>query len=96
MDFLNPALVWGTLGVAVPVVIHLLNRFRYKQVDWAAMELLRRAMVARSQRIRIEDLILLALRCLAVLLVALAFARLTYNPSPDSASGPNKSPVPSI
>lgn len=77
MDFLNPYLLWGLLGISVPIVIHLLNRFRYRQIDWAAMELLRRALVTRSRRLRLEDLLLLLLRCVAVLLLALAFARLT-------------------
>ena len=83
MSFLNPVLLWGLLGVSVPVVIHLLNRFRYREVRWAAMDLLRKALVLRSRRVRIEDLLLLALRCLAVLLVALALAR----PTMTSAGG---------
>ncbi|MFB3891167.1 MAG: BatA domain-containing protein [Phycisphaerae bacterium] len=77
MAFLNPWLLFGTLGVAVPIIIHLLNRYRHRQVDWGAMELLRRALVVRSRQVQIEDLILLALRCLAVLLLALAIARPT-------------------
>lgn len=81
MQFLNPLLLLGTLGIAVPVVIHLLNRYRYRQVDWGAMELLRRALVVRSRRIRLEDLLLLALRCLAVLLLALALARPVLTPA---------------
>jgi len=81
MDFLNPYLLWGVLGITIPIIIHLLNRFRYRQIDWAAMELLRRALIARSHRLRIEDLLLLFLRCLAILLLALGFARLTLTPS---------------
>jgi len=77
MGFLNPWLLLGLAGVAVPILIHLLNRFRQRRIDWAAMELLRRALVIRSRRIRLEDLLLLALRCLAVILIALAMARPT-------------------
>ena len=36
MTFLNPWLLLGTLGVAVPIVIHLLNRYRFRQIDQAA------------------------------------------------------------
>ncbi|MBM4018096.1 MAG: VWA domain-containing protein [Planctomycetes bacterium] len=79
MGFLNPWLLAGLAGVAVPILIHLLNRFRQRRIDWAAMELLRRAIVIRQRRIRIEDLILLALRCLAVVLVALAMSRPTLS-----------------
>ena len=77
MGFLNPWLLLGLAGISVPIIIHLLNRFRHRRIEWAAMELLRRALVIRSRRIRIEDLILLALRCLAVILIALALARPT-------------------
>lgn len=79
MSFLNPWLLLGTLGIAVPILIHLLNRFRYRRSDWAAMELLRRAVLTRSRRIRIEDLILLVLRCAAVALAAIALARPTLS-----------------
>jgi len=77
ISFINPLLLWGTLGIAIPIVIHLLSRYRHREIDWAAMELLRRAMVARSTEIRIEDLVILLLRCTAVLLIALAMARPT-------------------
>ena len=80
MAFLNPLWLWGplaALGVAVPVAIHLLNRYRQRRINWAAMELLRRATTVRARRIRLEDLLLLLLRCLALLLLALALARPT-------------------
>lgn len=77
MGFLNPILLWGTLGILIPILIHLLNRYRHKEIDWGAMELLRRALVVRSRQIRLEDILILILRCLAVLLIALAMARPT-------------------
>lgn len=80
MAFLNSIFLWGTLaaiGVAVPIIIHLLNRYKHRQVDWAAMELLRKALTIRSRQVRLEDLIMLLLRCLAILLIALALARPT-------------------
>ncbi len=77
MSFLNPWMLLGLAGISVPIVIHLLNRFRQREVDWGAMELLRRAIVLRSRQVQIEDLLLLLLRCLAVILIALAMARPT-------------------
>ncbi len=77
MAFLNPWLLLGLAGVSVPIVIHLLNRFRPRKVAWAAMALLRQATTVRSRQVQIEDLLLLLLRCLAVLLLALALARPT-------------------
>jgi hypothetical protein len=77
MGFLNPWLLLGTLAIAVPIIIHLLNRFRHRKIQWGAMELLRRAIIVRSRQIQIEDLLLLALRCLAIILLAMAMARPT-------------------
>ena len=81
MGFSNAIMLWGTLAVLVPIAIHLLNRYRHKEYDWAAMELLRRALVIRARQIRVEDILILILRCLAVLLIALAMARPTLTAS---------------
>lgn len=67
--------VAGVLLVGVPVLIHLLNRQRFKVVDWAAMEFLLRAMRKNRKRMKVEQWLLLATRCLVVLLVGLALAR---------------------
>ena len=75
MGFLNPWLLLGLLGVGVPILIHLLNRFRFRRVDWAAMDFLVEADKRNRRRIRLEELLLLLLRCLAVLLIALLVAR---------------------
>ncbi|MGA2499194.1 MAG: BatA domain-containing protein [Tepidisphaeraceae bacterium] len=78
MAFLNSILLWGGLalaGISVPIIIHLLNRYRHKQIDWGAMELLRKALVVRSRQVRMEDILLLILRCTAAALIALALAR---------------------
>lgn len=81
MQFLFPAMLLGALGISAPILIHLFNRFRYKQVEWGAMELLRKAVIIRSRKIRIEDLLLLALRCLIVIVLALALARPILTPA---------------
>ena len=67
--------VAGLIAAAAPLVIHLLNRRRYRVVDWAAMDLLREA-IARNRRIlHLRDLLLLILRTACVLLFALALAQ---------------------
>ena len=65
----------GALCAAGPVIIHLLNRRRYRVVKWAAMDFLRQAIVKNRKILQIRDLVLLALRTLAVLLFGLALAR---------------------
>ncbi|HMC11296.1 MAG TPA: BatA domain-containing protein, partial [Pirellulaceae bacterium] len=65
----------GLIAAAAPLVIHLLNRRRYRVVDWAAMDLLREALSRNKRLLHLRDILLLALRTLCVLLFALALAR---------------------
>jgi hypothetical protein len=75
MSFLNPIMLAGLAAVSVPIIIHLLNRRKFQRVVWAAMRFLRNAVEQNQRRMRIEDMILLALRCLLLALLALALAR---------------------
>ena len=65
----------GLIAAAAPLVIHLLNRRRYRVIDWAAMDLLREALARNKRLLHLRDLLLLVLRTLCVLLFALALAR---------------------
>ena len=59
----------------MPIIIHLINRMRFKRIRWAAMEFLLKAQKRKRRRLIIEQLILLALRCLLVALVGLLVMR---------------------
>lgn len=75
MSFLNPLLLIGALGIALPILAHLLNRHQMRHTDWAAMQFLNRSVRVRSRRIKLRDVLLLILRCLALLLLVVALAR---------------------
>ncbi len=75
ITFLNWAMLAGLAAVAIPILIHLLNRRRATVVDWGAMRFLLASLTMRRRRILLEEIILLALRCLALALLALAMAR---------------------
>ena len=78
----NPALFAAGAGaVAIPIIIHLLARRRFKRIRWAAMDFLVDAERRNRRRINMEDWILLALRCLAVFLIGLLMARPFLPPS---------------
>lgn len=72
--------LWGSTiavaaaAVSIPIIIHLLNRRRYKIVDWAAMRFLLAAQKQTTRKIRLEQIILLVCRCLLLLLLVLAMA----------------------
>src|SRR5437016_5876719 len=76
LPFANPAfLVAGVALISSPIIIHLINRMRFKRVRWAAMEFLLKAQKKSRRRLIIEQLILLLLRCLLVALTALLVLR---------------------
>jgi hypothetical protein len=65
----------GAICAAGPIIIHLLNRRRFKVVEWAAMDFLREAMQRNRRIMQIRDILLLILRTAAVLLFGLALAQ---------------------
>lgn len=76
MTFLHPILLGAGLAcVAIPIAIHLLMRRRRRPVRWAAMRFLMEAYRRRQRRLRLEQLLLLAARCLLIALIALAVGR---------------------
>jgi len=75
LAFLNGAFLGGLSLVGIPIIIHLLQRRRFRVVRWGAMEFLRLSQRNRSKRLMIEQLLLLLLRCLIIALVVLAVCR---------------------
>src|SRR6266481_1920298 len=74
--FLNPAnMVIGGALISSPIIIHLINRMRFKRVRWAAMEFLLKSQKRNRRRLIIEQLILLFLRCALVCLAGFLLAR---------------------
>ena len=74
-SFANPLLLAGLAGISIPIIIHLLNRRKFHRVLWAAMRFVRISVEQNQRRIKIEDMLLLILRCLLIALLALALAQ---------------------
>jgi hypothetical protein len=70
----QPWMLIGLAAVAIPIIIHLLNRRKANNVDWGAMQFLMGSLVSRSRRMLLEEMLLLALRCLLLALLALALS----------------------
>ena len=66
------ALGWGFGLGCLPIVIHLLHRRRYRETTWAAMRFLLEATRKRSRRLKLEQLLLLAIRTAVMVLIAIA------------------------
>lgn len=66
-------LAWG-LAAALPILIHLWSRRKFREESWAAMEFLLAAMRKNARRIQLEQWLLLAVRTAILVLLALALA----------------------
>ena len=75
---LNPLVWWGLALISVPIIIHLINRLRYRRIRWAAMEFLLKSQQRNRRKLIIEQLLLLLLRCLIVACVVALIARPTW------------------
>lgn len=74
--FIHPGIAAAAAAAAlIPILIHLINRKRFRRVPWAAMSFLMAANRRSARRVRLENLLLLALRMLIVAGAGLAVAR---------------------
>ena len=80
-QFLSPLLFWGMLLGIIPIIIHLLNRRRFRRVEWAPMRHLKLTIRRNRRRIQIEQLLLLLLRIALPVLLFLFLARPVLNPT---------------
>lgn len=76
MNFVHVGLALaGVAAVAIPIIIHLLFRQRRRPIEWGAMRFLLEAYRRSRHRMRLEQWLLLAIRCLVLALLGLALAR---------------------
>lgn len=80
--FVHPAIaVAGAALVASPIIIHLINRMRFRRVRFAAMEFLLQSEQQNRRRLLLEQLLLLLLRILLVLGLMALIAKLLLSSS---------------
>src|SRR5918911_943102 len=75
MSLLNPFFLLGLAALAAPVLVHLVRRTRARREEFPALYFVRQVPQRTIRRRTLRDLLLLALRCLALLLVVFAFTR---------------------
>lgn len=89
LSFLSPLFLVGAVAAAIPILLHLFHRKTDVVVEFPAVRLLTRVPAQHHRRRRLRELVLLALRVLAVVLLALSFAR----PYFAGASAPESAPL---
>lgn len=71
MEFLQPSLLWGTLAVAIPIAIHFWHQKKGTVISWAATQWLLEKSEQSKRGLRLDQLLLLTLRCLILITLAL-------------------------
>jgi hypothetical protein len=91
LTFVTPWLLGGVVLVAVPIVLHLIMRRQPKHLVFPALRFIQSREEANRRQLRLRHLLLLLLRCAAIVLLALALAR----PSLKSAGiiGDQEAPI---
>jgi hypothetical protein len=80
---LAPLFLLGLVALAVPVLVHLTQRQQARVVAFPSLMFVKRIPFETTRRRRLRDLLLLAMRALALVLVVVAFARPFWPQPPE-------------
>src|SRR3954452_16652790 len=86
MSFLAPLFLVGTLAIAAPVIFHLIRRTTREKTSFSSLIFLTPSPPRLTRRSRLEHLLLLALRCFVLCLLAMGFSRPFFKKPLASAS----------
>jgi hypothetical protein len=75
MSLLTPLYIVGLLAVSLPLVFHLIRRLPRGQFSFSSLMFVRPSPPRLTRKSRLDNLLLLLFRALALILVALAFSR---------------------
>src|SRR6185312_10503517 len=75
MGFVTPALLAGSALIALPIVLHLIMRREARQIKFPALRFVQQRRTLNQHRLRLRQLLLLALRCAIIAFLAFALAR---------------------
>jgi hypothetical protein len=75
ISWISPLYLTGVLLLALPVLLHLVQKDRSDGVRFPSLMFLQQIPLHEKRRLKIRNWLLLLLRCLLLLLVVLAFAR---------------------
>ena len=75
ISWISPLYLAGTLLIALPVLLHLVQKNRSDGIRFPSLMFLQQIPLREKHRLEIRNWLLLLLRCLLLLLVVLAFAR---------------------
>jgi hypothetical protein len=88
LAFAHPAYLWGLAATALPILVHLFNQRRPRPLAFGAIDFVLRSQRQKARRLRLRQILLLALRCLLIAAIAVALARPSLEPKGSVAAAP--------
>jgi hypothetical protein len=85
LTFGNPIFLWGLLGLAAPILIHLIQRDIFRPLRFPSIRFIRRGAMPVERKKRLRDLPLLLLRMLLFAAIITALARPEWQPEAMAA-----------
>jgi len=89
MTFLNSIILYGIPLITVPILIHLLAKRKKEIIHFSSLRFLKILESRKIKKLRIQQIILLILRCLIILFIIMAFSRPTLKKSSEGKFGTN-------
>ena len=78
MLFTNPIWLWALLGLSIPVGIHLLSRKEGQVIKIGSLRHLQETNTQQFKGIRLNEIVLLTLRCTLIILLVLLMSGLSF------------------
>lgn len=79
MQFLNPLMLWASLAVVIPIALHFWHQKKGQLLNWAATQWLTEKDLQPSKGIRLDNLLLLIIRCLLLVLLVVLLSKPILN-----------------
>ena len=75
MTFLSPSVFWLLGALSIPIIIHILNRFRVRKVEYSSIALIDELRSSAIYRLNLRKVLILILRLLFLTSLIFMFAR---------------------
>lgn len=79
-------MLWGGLAIAIPIILHFWHQKKGKVLEWAATQWLIEKNLQQSRGIRLDNILLLLLRCLLILLLCFLLSKPLVNWSSNESA----------
>tara|TARA_B100001093_G_scaffold520485_1_gene616587 strand:+ start:20764 stop:22767 length:2004 start_codon:yes stop_codon:yes gene_type:complete len=75
MKYQNPEILYALFAVLVPIIIHLLNLRKYKNIYFSSIRFLKKISEEKKQKLKLKNILILISRILAITFLVLTFAQ---------------------